>query len=66
MIDKVSCEQDVSRTRDNKVSCEQADRCGGGDYHRYLKQRKVRIERRRAKANPTCAPAYRLYRGYET
>jgi len=52
--------------RDDKVKGEQADGASGGHYHRFLKKYKLRIERRRAKRNPECLPAYRKYRGYET
>ena len=35
-------------------------------YHAFLKRRKVRIERRRAKHDVECIPAYNRFRGYET
>lgn len=35
-------------------------------YHKSLKRRKARVERRRAKAQPDCAPGYGRYRSYET
>ena len=35
-------------------------------YHKFLKRKKVRLERRRAKENPECIPAYNRYQGYET
>jgi len=35
-------------------------------YHRFLKRYKRRLERHRAKLNPTCQPGYGYYRGYET
>lgn len=44
---------------------EQADGQGGTKNHRFLKKRKVRVERRRAKVNPECTPGYGKYRGYE-
>lgn len=39
---------------------------GHRGYHRFLKRRKVRLERRRANADPECQPAYGKYAGYET
>lgn len=45
---------------------EQADGSSGGKYHKFLKVQKRRIERRRAKKNPECVPAYKKYSGYET
>lgn len=49
-------------------NCEQADgRSKRGDgYHQFLKRRKNRVERRRAKAKPDCQPHYGKYAGYET
>lgn len=46
---------------------EQADggRYGKGEYHRFLKREKARKERRRAKKNPECTPAYARYSGWE-
>jgi len=38
----------------------------GKSYHWYLKRRKARLERRRAKHDPECPPGYRRFRGYET
>lgn len=35
-------------------------------YHRFIKRKKARAERRRAKANPECTPCYGRYRGWET
>lgn len=35
-------------------------------YHKHLKRQKVKAERRRAKADPECQPAYRKYKGWET
>lgn len=35
-------------------------------YHRFIKRKKSRAERRRAKANPECTPCYGRYRGWET
>jgi hypothetical protein len=49
-------------------NCEQADgkskRRSG--YHQFLKRKKRRAERKKAKANPDCQPAYGRYDGYET
>ena len=46
---------------------EQADgrsrRAGG--HHAFLKKRKARIERRRAKSNPETPPGYGRYQGWE-
>jgi len=36
-----------------------------GGCHQYLKRLKNRTERRRAKRDPECAPAYGKYHGYE-
>lgn len=33
--------------------------------HKWDKQKKHRIERRRANQDPDCAPAYRRYAGWE-
>ena len=44
---------------------EQADGYSGRKYHKFLKVRKRRVERRRAKGNPECPPQYGKYRGYE-
>jgi hypothetical protein len=41
----------------------QAD--GTGKEKTYLKKLKRRQERRRAKDNPECAPAYKKYSGYQ-
>jgi hypothetical protein len=53
----------------NRISsCEQADgrsRHPNG-YHKFLKKRKSRIERRKAKANPECLNGYGRYKGWET
>lgn len=46
------------------VGCEMSDVGGGHSYHRFLKRKKSRLERRRAKRRPDCLPAYRRYRGY--
>ena len=35
-----------------------------GAHKRYMKSRKARIERRRAKTDPECAPAYGRFSGY--
>ena len=37
-----------------------------GAYHRRLKRRKIRQERRKSKADPEAAPTYKKYQGYET
>ncbi len=51
-----------------QVKIEQADGSSSrkGGYHASLKKVKNRVERRRAKYDPECLPAYRRYRGYET
>lgn len=36
------------------------------NYHRFLKKEKNKIERRKAKSDPECAPTYGVYRGWET
>lgn len=49
------------------VGCEQVDRAGGKynrTYRHWLKKMKIRVERRRAKNDPECLPAYRKHRGY--
>jgi hypothetical protein len=51
--------------RDGKAKGKAADGYSGGNYHRFLKKYKLRIERRKAKRNPECIPAYRKYYGYE-
>jgi len=33
--------------------------------HRFEKKQKIRLERRRAKKDLDCVPAYRKYNGYE-
>jgi len=38
----------------------------GGAYHQFIKRRKRRNERRRAKQDPECLPAYNRFRRYET
>lgn len=38
---------------------------GHRGFHRFIKRRKIRIERRRAKAEPECQPAYGRYSGWE-
>ncbi len=52
----------------NPIACEKADgksrRAGG--YHQFIKRRKNRVERRRAKHDPECQPGYGRYRGWET
>lgn len=40
------------------------DSRSGGAGHTYVKKRKARAERRRAKARPDCLPAYGRYKGY--
>ena len=48
---------------------EQADGRGSkrkGSFHTHLKKQKRRVERRKAKTNPECPPAYGKYSGYET
>jgi hypothetical protein len=35
-------------------------------YHKLLKRMKIRVERRRARRNPECQPAYGRYNGFET
>ncbi len=35
-------------------------------YHRFLKRRKARMERRRANRNPEYPPAYNRFNGYES
>jgi len=49
-------------------NCEQADGKSkrGDGYHQFLKRRKNRIERRKAKRDPDATPTYRRYSGYET
>lgn len=51
--------------RNDKVKCEQADGYPGRNYHRFLKIKKRRHERRRAKRNVECVPHYGKYNGYE-
>jgi len=46
---------------------EQADGKGWNDRRRkWLKVRKRRLERRRAKHEPDCQPAYTKYKGWNT
>lgn len=55
--------------KNRPAAVEQADGYGSkraGSYHAYLKKRKARSERRRAKAAPECQPGYGRYKGYET
>jgi len=49
-------------------NCEQADGKSkrGDGYHQFLKRRKNRIERRKAKLNPKSQPTYGKYDGWET
>ena len=49
-----------------KAKVEQADGQSGGKYHRFLKKRKARLERKKAKQKPECVPTYGKYKGYET
>ena len=37
--------------------------CGG---HQFIKRKKRRAERRKARVNPEAAPTFGKYRGYET
>lgn len=48
----------------DKTKVEQAD--SGGHYHKFLKRKKARYERRKAKKNPEAKATYGKYRGYET
>lgn len=50
------------------VKVEQADGVNRhrNGYHTFLKRRKARAERRRARRDPEVIPAYGRYRGYET
>lgn len=50
--------------KDSKPNCEQADG-SSSKYHTFLKVRKRRCERRKAKRNPECVSTYGKYRGYE-
>jgi len=59
--------------RDRIAKCEQADGSSHlgamtrrASYHRSLKRRKNRLERRRARLNPECVPGYGRYAGWET
>lgn len=36
------------------------------NYHRFLKKRKNRLERKKAKCDPETQPTYGKYYGYET
>lgn len=56
---------DLLRVRDSKVTCEKADG-DSGNYHRFIKRLKNRLERRKAKHNPECLPSYGKYRGWES
>lgn len=49
-----------------EVKGEKADGWVAGNYHRFLKRQKNRIERKRAKQNPECVPAYGKHRGWES
>lgn len=53
------------KVREGKAKCEQADGYSGRSYHRFLKIRKRRLERHKAKRNPECLPTYGKYSGYE-
>lgn len=60
---------DMTQCKFSRIpSIEKADgRSKRGDaYHQFLKRRKNRSERRRARENPECIPAYGRYKGYET
>lgn len=37
-----------------------------GGYHQWLKQKKARSERKKARKNPDCQPTYGKYTGWET
>lgn len=37
-----------------------------GGYHQFLKRRKNRLERKKAKADPESFPTYGKYQGWET
>jgi len=39
---------------------------GGRNYHRFLKRRRNKLERMRAKLDPECLLGYGKYAGYET
>jgi hypothetical protein len=47
---------------------EQADGCGRRrtSYRQFLKRTKARTERRRARLNPECLPAYGRYHGWQS
>lgn len=38
----------------------------GRGYHQFIKRKKNRSERRKAKQNPEAPPTYGKYRGWET
>lgn len=48
--------------------CEQADlkQSSKNAYHKFLKRRKNRLERRKANIDPECVPGYGKYKGWET
>ena len=48
-----------------KAKCEQADGYSGSKYHTFLKVKKRRQERRKARQNPETMPTYGKYRRYE-
>jgi hypothetical protein len=37
-----------------------------GNYHKFIKKLKNKLERHRANADPECQPAYGRYRGWES
>jgi len=54
------------KEKNSIAKVEQADGTHGGGYHRFIKRRKNRVERRAAKRNPECIPGYKRYSGYES
>jgi hypothetical protein len=50
----------------NEVHGVKADGWTSNSYHKFIKRQKNRIERRRAKHNPDCVPAYGKYKGWES
>ncbi len=52
-------------SREGKASVEQADGYSGGNWHKFLKRKKRRKERHKAKRNPECLASYNKYKGYE-
>ena len=49
----------------NSPRLEQADG-ESGKYRKYLKKKKIRLERRKAKENPETQPTYGKYYGYQS